>query len=102
MADTKPQTDMGEVARRTIEEQRQADAERGAEEFKKRLETPISIEEARRELAGIEMQEAQLGLMRTQVLGQLNQIDQRIEAARCARAEISMRLTVKAGAEASE
>jgi hypothetical protein len=87
---------MGEVARQTI---REKSAE---EEFQKRLATPITVEEARRELAGIEMQEAQLGLLRAQALGQLNQIDQRIEAARCARAEIGMRLTVKPDQEASE
>ena len=102
--ETRNPADMGEVARKTMEERKaeaETEAERGAKELEKRLATPIGIEEARRELAGIEMQEAQLGLLRAQLLGQLNQIDQRLEAARCARAEIGMRLTVKVG-EASE
>lgn len=89
MAD-KNTTDMGEVAKKTIAAEKEA--AKAAEELKQLLDTPISQEEARLQLAEIDMKEAQMLLLREQVLGQINQVDQQLAACRCARAEIMRRL----------
>lgn len=83
-------TDMGEVARKTIAAEQ--DAAKAAEELKKLLDTPIGQDEARLRLADIDMKEARMLLLREQVLGQVNQVDQQLAACRCARAEIMRRL----------
>lgn len=83
-------TDMGEVARQTIAAEQ--DAAKAAEELKKLLDTPIGQDEARLRLADIDMKEAQMLLLREQVLGQINQVDQQLAACRCARAEVMRRL----------
>ena len=85
-----PKTDMGEVARKTIAAEQ--DAAKAAEELKKLLDTPIGQDEARLRLADIDMKEARMLLLREQVLGQVNQVDQQLAACRCARAEIMRRL----------
>lgn len=95
MAD-KPK-DMGEVARETIAKNREEAA--SADELRKRLETPISEAEARKAFADIDMSEARLLLLKEQLLGQLNQVDQQLAACRCARAEVGCRLTAPAKPE---
>ena len=86
--------DMGDVARETMEAEKARREQ--VEALQKRLSTPIPVDEARRQLAGLDYEEAKLSLLRAQALGQLNLIDQRLEEVRCARAEIGMRLTVPA------
>lgn len=57
----------------------QAEAEKA---FKKMLETPLDAEEAKKMLAENEIQLSQLSVIRTKIVGELNNIDQQIANAR--------------------
>lgn len=80
-----------EMKARFEEQQRLKAAE---EEFRKRLETPMTEDEARRAFAEVGLREAQLNLARHSIMGQLSQIDGELAAVQMKRAEIAYRLTV--------
>lgn len=80
-----------EMKARFEEQQRLKAAE---EEFRKRLETPMTEDEARRAFAEVGLREAQLNLARHSIMGQLSQIDGELAAVQMKRAEIAFRLTV--------
>ena len=82
-----------EMKARFEEQQRLKAAE---EEFRKRLETPRTEDEARRALAEVGLREAQLNLARHSIMGQLSQIDGELAAVQMKRAEIAYRITVPA------
>ena len=75
-----------------FEEQKRLKA--AEEEFRKRLETPMTEDEARRALAEVGLREAQLNLARHSIAGQLSQIDSELASVQMKRAEIAYRLTV--------
>lgn len=75
-----------------FEEQKRLKA--AEEEFRKRLETPMTEDEARRALAEVGLREAQLNLARHSIMGQLSQIDGELASVQMKRAEIAYRLTV--------
>lgn len=50
--------------------------------FKKMLDTPLGEDEAKKMLADNEVQLSQLAVIRTKVVGELNNIDQQIASAR--------------------
>lgn len=77
-----------------FEEQKRLKA--AEEEFRKRLETPMTEDEARRALAEVGLREAQLNLARHSIMGQLSQIDGELASVQMKRAEIAYRLTVPA------
>lgn len=77
-----------------FEEQKRLKA--AEEEFRKRLETPMTEDEARRALAEVGLREAQLNLARHSIMGQLSQIDGELASVQMKRAEIAYRLTVLA------
>jgi hypothetical protein len=80
-----------EMKARFEEQQRLKAAE---EEFRKRLETPMTEDEARRALAEVGLREAQLNLARHSIMGQLSQIDSELASVQMKRAEIAYRITV--------
>ena len=82
-----------------FEEQRIKAAEA---EFRRRLETPITDDEARRAIAEVGLREAQLNLARHSIMGQLSQIDSELASVQMKRAEIAYRLTVPAKNTADE
>ena len=71
-------------------------------EFRRRLETPITDDEARRAIAEVGLREAQLNLARHSIMGQLSQIDSELASVQMKRAEIAYRLTVPAKNTADE
>lgn len=77
-----------------IAEQMQQRLKAAEEEFRKRLETPMTTAEARKALAEVRLREAQLNLARQNMLGQIGQIDGELAAVQMKRAEIAYRLTV--------
>lgn len=88
-----------EMKARFEEQQRIKAAE---EEFRRRLETPITDDEARRAIAEVGLREAQLNLARHSIMGQLSQIDSELASVQMKRAEIAYRLTVPAKNPADE
>jgi hypothetical protein len=80
-----------EMKARFEEQQRLKAAE---EEFRRRLETPMTEDEARRAFAEVGLREAQLNLARHSIMGQLSQIDGELAAVQMKRAEIAYRITV--------
>ena len=83
-----------------FEEQKRLKA--AEEEFRKRLETPMTEDEARRALAEVGLREAQLNLARHSIMGQLSQIDSELASVQMKRAEIAYRITVPAKNPADE
>ena len=83
-----------------FEEQKRLKA--AEEEFRRRLETPITDDEARRAIAEVGLREAQLNLARHSIMGQLSQIDSELASVQMKRAEIAYRLTVPAKNTADE
>ena len=75
-----------------FEEQKRLKA--AEEEFRRRLETPMTEDEARRAFAEVGLREAQLNLARHSIMGQLSQIDGELASVQMKRAEIAYRLTV--------
>ena len=75
-----------EMKARFEEQQRLKAAE---EEFRKRLETPMTEDEARRAFAEVGLREAQLNLARHSIMGQLSQIDGELAAVQMKRPERS-------------
>ena len=75
-----------------FEEQKRLKA--AEEEFRRRLETPMTEDEARRAFAEVGLREAQLNLARNSIMGQLSQIDSELASVQMKRAEIAYRLTV--------
>ena len=88
-----------EMKARFEEQQRIKAAE---EEFRRRLETPMTEDEARRAFAEVGLREAQLNLARNSIMGQLSQIDSELASVQMKRAEIAYRLTVPAKNTADE
>lgn len=66
------------------------------------LSTPISEEDAARQLADLDMREAWCNMVRERAAAELAGIDQQIASIRCARAEIKVRQLVPAKAEGQE
>lgn len=75
-----------------FEEQKRLKA--AEEEFRRRLETPMTEDEARRAFAEVGLREAQLNLARHSIMGQLSQIDSELASVQMKRAEIAYRVTV--------
>lgn len=84
-------SDIKKTEAEEIEKMKAAEAE-----FRKRLETPMTEDEARRALAEVGLREAQLNLARNSILGQIGQIDAELATVHMKRAEIAYRLTVPA------
>ena len=83
-----------------FEEQKRLKA--AEEEFRRRLETPMTEDEARRAFAEVGLREAQLNLARNSIMGQLSQIDSELASVQMKRAEIAYRITVPAKNPADE
>lgn len=81
-----------EEMRKQLEEQVKA---RAAEaEFRQRLMTPITDEDARKELAEAGLREAQLNVARHSLLGRLSEVDNELAMIQMKRAEVAYRLNV--------
>lgn len=70
-----------------------------ATEFKKMLETPMTQEEANAALTQIDVQKAQLGVIRLQLMSQLNQLDLQLAQAEYDRAIVIRRALLKISAK---
>lgn len=69
--------------------------EDAAADFKKMLETPMTQEDANAAIAQIDMQKAQLGVIRLRLMSQLNQLDLQLAQAEYDRSIVIHRALLK-------
>lgn len=100
-------TNMTDATREAIEEKQkeeQQSAQPSMEDQMARmrevLSTPISEEDAARQLADLDMREAWANMVLERARAEVNNIEHQISAMRCARAEIKVRMLVPAKEEA--
>ena len=97
------QTNMTDATREAIEakqKEEQQSAQPSMEDQMARmrevLSTPISEEDAARQLADLDMREAWANMVLERARAEVNSIEHQISAMRCARAEIKVRMLVPA------